>query len=208
MLTTSIENKPLPNTEDINKYIAWNDTLTVNMTGTDGYEFQLSGYNFYLVSQTVYDPHGIRLNTYAQWGPFTWDQQYFTWYDSDSVDYGTTLDTSVIDENPITFNARNYYIGVSVTFGYNSSFASFDDALVNGDGDAYAIFNVDWEDRETSMNALQLVALVITGTLPNVHPVLSFIFGFIGWGIVAAAAYLFFIFILRIVGAVFGGGGA
>lgn len=215
LLSTNAENRAAPSVDDINNLIAWNSTLPLNMTGsTTSHEtFQLNGYNYQVDVFVLGDDTYIHMYTYAQWFFFQWDYDNFRWYDEDSevtdsaFDY--TIKSSTIDnyDVPAIFDARNSRTQIEVTFAYNTTtYASFTSALSNDE--AVMVFNVDWDDRNTGMNALQLVGMVLTGQLPDINPVLSFLFGFIGWAIVAAACYLAFIFTLRIIGAIFGGGGA
>lgn len=200
--------------------IAWNSTTTYTLNYTasavTNIDFQLNGYNYRIMVVGYSEPAHIDVLTYAYWGPFYWDFDSFQWF-KDGVDitqfdeyysyksiYATTVDNY---DNPAKFTIENTKTRATLTFVYDdATYASFNEAL-KADA-ATAVFNVEWDDRNTSMNALQLVGLVLTASLPNIHPALSAIFAFVGWGLIAASAYLAFIFVLRIVGAVFGGGGA
>lgn len=226
--TSNLTNTAAPDVSDVNAIIAWNSTLPVNMTsynpaGYAEYTFELNGYNFLLMTISS-DENYIFIMTYAQWWVFVWDQQPFDWYHSGSLvseplpiiispynigPNAAVIATETIDsyDTPQEFKLKNDHAQFSVTCVYNTTaYDSFDEAVENSE--ASIVFNVDWDDRDTSMNALQLVGMILTGALPNIHPVLSLIFSFIGWSLVAAGAYLIFIFALRIAGAIFGGGGS
>ncbi len=206
-----------PNTLDL---VAWNSTYSLNMTYNAGsvqdHEFELNGYN-YLCS--VFPEKMIHLSTHAEWWIFVWDRDDFVWRDEDNIIQSEpyvyllftweSINSSVIDEydTPAKWNCRNGKTQVQVTTAYNTTaYGNFTAALE--DSAATLVFQVDWHDRNTSMNALQLVGMVLTGSLPDISTELSIVFGVLAWGLVAAGVYMAFIFILRIVGAIFGGGGA
>lgn len=211
-------NEPYSPDADVLDLIAWNSTYVLNMTygaGFQYYDFELNGYNFVVTTFEYNSDDWLAVSTYAKWWVFEWDRQDFTWYNSGvkySEEIAPTLTYQAINDTKIsndtfTFSLKNKYTSTSVTCVWNSSaYASFDAAYE--DDAASLVFNVDWNDRNTGMNALQLVGMVLTGSLPNMDPALSVVFAMISWGLVAAGVYLGFIFVLRIVGAVFGGGGA
>lgn len=220
-----VDEQYLPEPDTL-QLVAWNNTLALNLTyiynDIETFEFDLNGYNYRLCVTTngtsPNDEPVIWMLTYAQWSIFQWDFDYFSWFDNISLtvsqDYSylyierpAIFSTTIDGYDPATFKAKNTKTQCSVTFAYNTTaYGNFTEALKSDD--AQAMFFVDWEDRNTSMNALTLISMLLTGGLPNVDPVLSVVFGFMAWGFVAAAAYMIFIFVLRIVGAIFGGGGA
>lgn len=187
--------------------LAWNDTVVMNITDDNFHYEVINGYNIavYTVSNE------IEIFTYAEWWVFQWDQDGFQWFNQTNIriddNYWLPLADIQNYSNPYKFSIRNTKTRMEVSLMFNSSaYTSYEDAL---DNDALIlVFNLNWEDRNTSLNALSLVALVLTGSLPSVHPVLNGLFAFIGWSFIASGVYLAFIFTLRLVGAVFGGGGA
>lgn len=203
----------------ISDVIAWNNTYIANLTYNPLVDtsntFTLNGYNYGI---NVYPIGSINIHTYASWWIFEWDRDDFQWFMNgvhSSVLYDyignifEVIPTSIIDsfDSPQTFEIKNSKTQATITLVYDTTtYDTFDAALKAND--ASIIFNVDWSDRNTSMNALQLVGMVLTASLPNIHPVLNGLFAVFGWGLVAASTYLAFIFVLRIVGAIFGGGGA
>lgn len=196
-----------PDDVDALSLLAWNSTYTLNVTD-DNFHYQtINGYNVAVLTVS----NEIEMYTYAQWSVFVWDQDGFQWYNRTNVRIDDTFWLSLADiqnySNPYQFQTKNGKTKMAVTISYNdTSYTSFSDALDNDD--LQFTFNLDWEDRNTGLNALSLVAMILTGSLPSVHPVLNGIFAFIGWAFIAAGVYLAFIFTLRLVGAVFGGGGA
>lgn len=206
----SVDPSSTPNA-DIPSIIAWNSTYILNITSHTSQQFVINGYNWEMTS----DDTTLQLGTYSSWWVFTWDYDDCSWYsgvlDLTSQQGFTELKylnvTLLTSDPPTALTCKNDKTEIKVTLTYNSTaYSNYADALDSDD--LKAVFFVDWDDRNTSMNALQLVGLVLTGGLPNIHPALSVVFGFIGWAVVAAAVYLSFIFVLRVVGAVFGGGGA
>lgn len=217
--TSNVQNKNTPNIEKITSFLAWNDTYTLNVTFTGGGDqtFSLSGYNMAINWDA--SPTRLTMGTYAQFWFVVWDWQPFEWYNNDvlvSETYGivsvpVVMMAETVDEyvsgGVAEFEIRNTYTKFEIVCAYNTTaYDSWDEAVL--DDGAVIIFNQQWEDRPTSLNALQLVGMILTGSLPEIHPVLSVLFGLVGWGIIAAGVYLTFIFILRIIGSVFGGGGA
>lgn len=191
--------------------IAWNSTYTLNITSHTSQDFPLNGYNWEMTS----DDTTLQLGTYASWWVFIWDYDDCSWF------YGTADLTEIMEftnlkylnvtgltaDPPVALVCKNSKTEIKVTLTYNSTaFISYADALDSNE--LKAVFFVDWNDRNTSMNAFQLIGMVLTASLPDINPILGIVFGFIGWGLIAAASYLVFIFALRIVGAIFGGGGA
>lgn len=201
--------------------ISWNNTYTINMTDPTTDLFQIGGYNVEVASVILIgippgvDPTAIRMDTYSNWWVFFWDWDYFRWIDPDGLDVSYTnhalgypvIQISTLDNyaNPVQFTAQNGKTKLTVSFSYNSTaYTSFQDAWTSS-GYIYMVFNIDWDDRMTSISALSLIGMLFTASLPSVDPVINLLISFALW---ACTAYLVFIFALRIVGAVFGGGGA
>jgi hypothetical protein len=100
--------------------------------------------------------------------------------------------------------AQNSKTKVSVSFAYNTSaYTCFSDAY--NAHDCAMLIKYDLNDRNTSINALTLISMLFTAQLPMVDPTINLLLAFPLW---ACTSYLIFIFVLRIIGAVFGGGGA
>lgn len=209
---STVENPESPNPV-LTNLVAWNYSTTYNLTYGAYYDFSMDGYEWRLHAGDGIEAF-IELRTNAHFG-FYWDLDYCKFYTEDGRDVsGTTiitgypnLDLGEISEQPIKIICRNTRTQTVMVLSYNTTlYGTYTQALENNG--LSATFHLSWDDRTTSMNGLQLVGMVLTGSLPDIHPILSIVFVFIGWGLVAAASYLAFIFVLRIVGAVFGGGGA
>lgn len=211
---SNLENRPNPDIGDISDIIAWNATYQLNILDGNTHEFSLGGYNYKVDCDVFgYGDH-VWMFTYAEFLFIEWDIDTFRWYYGDSDissplgnNYALYIPDLDVYENPVELNAINGKTKAAVTVSFNASlYSNFSDAYDN-DG-VYLEFNSNWEDRATSLNALQVVNLILVGGLPNLHPALSVILALIGWAVVATTAYLIFIFALRLVGAIFGGGGA
>lgn len=194
--------------------IAWNSSYTQNKTHNAIDYFTLNGYTWYF-EDALLTEH-LTLGTYSTWWIFNYDFDFVRWINTTGYDLSQPQELNGIPElrletftgsSPYEFEAKNGRTSLKITFSYNTTaYASWTEALAASE--LYAIFNADWTDRNTSMNALGVVGLVLTASLPNIDPVVNGVFALIAWGFIAVSIYLVFIFVLRIVGAVFGGGGA
>lgn len=194
--------------------MAWNETYVLNITGTFAYYFQVGGYNIRVEKW----PQGLNIETYDSWWIFVWNFDIFKWF-KNGVEVSTyyhmpigdkwLLEPSQMDSDFASGEGLNYEIKNSKTqLRVN---LAFNTTLFTNPSDAYTgnamglIFNIDFDDRNTSINALNLIGMLFTASIPNVDPTINLLISFPIW---ACTGYLVFIFVLRIIGAVFGGGGA
>ena len=107
------------------------------------------------------------------------------------------------DGEDLAYTLKNDYTMLTVRFAYNTTaYGNVTNAFNNNALET--IFNQDWDDRNTSFNAFSFVGTLLTFNIPAPYP-----FNYIlAAPILAAIVYMLFIFALRLVGAVFGGGGA
>ena len=200
--------------------LAWNSTYILNITGTFEYEFHVGGWN---VRVEKWDNHwstdGFFMETYDAWWIFNWNFDQFKWF-KEGTDVSifaeippapsqwripiSRLDLDFANGKSLTYQAKNTKTQWDISFNFNSSkFAKPSDALYGNE--MYMFFELDFNDRSTSINALSFIGGIFTFSLPG----LPFIPNLILWLMIfPAAMYLVFIFVLRIIGAVFGGGGA
>lgn len=188
--------------------LAWNTTYTVNLTYPDVQEFSLNGFNYELYTLEFESEPQIILGTFAEWGPFKWDSESFDWYYSGNLVSHNNgfMQSSVIDEydTPAAFTLTNSKTSIEIATAYDSgSYASFQAALEADD--AFLVFQTDWDERDSSLNAFQLLGMIYTASLPGLDPLTNYFITIPLW---IATIYLAFIFVLRLIGAVFGGGGA
>jgi hypothetical protein len=88
-------------------------------------------------------------------------------------------------------------------FGWSTSYTDATDAY---DNHALWLYLEAGLDRNnTALNGWSLIQSVLFFNIPNVEPMISYIMGIPIW---ICVAYLAVIMVLRIAGAIFGGGGA
>jgi hypothetical protein len=224
---TQIGEQAGPNSVSIpTDLLSWNSSLTVNLTGPAGeYSFTLAGWNYRIDAFTLMY-NRIAMSTYATWWIFQWDFDYFKWYkDGVLVSYPGTyyppyyqtqtypgdfvfpiqqLDTDFYNNETLSYEAKNGKTATTVFFSYNSTTYSIP-SLAYEAGALSLTFLVDFDDRNTSINVLNFIGAIFSFSMPGIDSRLLFI---LMLPIIAATAYLVFIFVLRIAGAIFGGGGA
>jgi len=200
--------------------------------------FEVGGWNLraYIDKPYGVNAYYIELETYDKFevlGLTLWEHghQDFTWYNSsnqrvsrndigfmaplgsyypeviglDQLGYDYIFGNSSSSMNNLQYNIKNSHTKLTVSFGFNNTL--YDSPLtcfING-GNLDLCFQIQWSDRNTSMNALDFISAMFSFRLPDVEPTVQ---AMIMAPILGALMYLTFIFILRIVGAVFGGGGA
>jgi len=194
--------------------MAWNETYILNITDTFAYTFQIGGWNIRVEKW----PEGLHIETYDSWWVFVWNFDGFKWF-KDGIEVSQYYDFPAIDRwliepsqldddfasgKGLAYKIRNSKTEMDVSFAFNeTAFDTPSDAYVGND--IRLIFNLDFDDRNTSINALNLIGMLFTASIPNVDPTINLLISFPIW---ACTGYLVFIFVLRIIGAVFGGGGA
>lgn len=197
--------------------LSWNSSLTVNLTHAVGFAgwqdtFRLNGFNYiittyesgqYATSQT------IKLQTCAELGDFLiiWAEESMIWYDTDNKIVSLSsevIETSIIDDyaTPAQFTLQNGQTSITATCVYdNTTYSSFDDALTNDA--ASLVFETELDYTNSNLNAFQLIGMLYTASLPGLDPLINYLITIPLW---IATIYLAFIFILRLTGALFGGG--
>jgi hypothetical protein len=200
--------------------IAWNETYTLNLTHAmpPPFEFQIGGWN---VMAQKYDSPGLSIETYDAWWIFMWNLDPFKWYHNgvevsisgSTIAYGQMyfITPSQLDSDfaakgvsGLKYTIKNTRTQMDVTFAFNTTKYATPSLAYLGN-EISLIFDLNWNERNTSVNALAFISGIFTFSLPG----LPFIPNLILWLIIfPAAMYLAFIFVLRVIGAVFGGGGA
>lgn len=205
-----------------NDLLAWNESLTLTL-GPGGLPknvtyFQVAGWNAYIqcYDTTYFGENRMEMATYDAWWIFKWNFQEFRWY-KDSEEVSTydspyyflalpTLNSDYTAEgmNGLQYQAKNSLTTFTVSFAFNDTTYASPNAAFAGN-ELYAHFNVDFSDRNTSINVIALLGGIFTFSLPGFDPTMQLV---IMIPIYAAFAYIIFIVVLRVIGAVFGGGGA
>jgi hypothetical protein len=171
------------------------------------WEFTLGGHQLqlsYVIPNATSYNYGFYLwHIYYEWWIFPADHK-MTFYDG-NVDMGTDILATQLTENQIILRAKCSHLFVDVGFAYNDTlYSSFTNAWDHGA--VYALFGIEFDQVNTSYNAMGLISNILFFSLPEETPVI--IKAIISIPIWVAVGYLVFIFILRTIGAVFGGGGA
>lgn len=206
--------------------LAWNSTYQqpINDTLGSNYPFDLGGWHFRLSywlpgASTKY----VSMETYDFFLFFSYNIEDMSWYDAENnlksgyyeVSYHidkTAILLSVMDSDyatgglgALSYKVQNSKTRLTLNFWFDTTtYDNCTDALTSG-GTIYMLVGQDFADRNTSINALSFISGIFTFNLPG----LPFVINLIIWlSMFPALIYLAFIFILRIIGAVFGGGGA
>lgn len=145
------------------------------------------------------------VHIWTEW--FIWPSDHrLTIYTKTGVSQGDSLTLEEIGTtNPVAFKGKCDHTTYHFSLGYNStSYSSFETAWDAGE---VALFvGVNFDDVNTSYNAFDLIGTLLFFAFPVETPLMIKII--LAIPIWACVSYLIFIFILRAIGAVFGGGGA
>jgi len=106
--------------------------------------------------------------------------------------------------NGLRYTVRCKHLQLDYYFSFNETL--YDDPTNALQNDALWILSaMDFDQASTSYNAWNLVAMLLTFQIPQVHWIINALLSF---GLWACIAYLAYILVLRAIGAIFGGGGA
>lgn len=194
--------------------LAWNETYILNITDTFEYLIEIGAWD---VRVEKWDStKSFYMETYNYWSIFNWNMDPFYWY-KDNVDvthdYGyptpsreridiSQLDADFAANKTLEYKAKNTRTEFSVTFGFNST--KYDEPHDAYDGDEMQmIFGVAWDERDSNVNAIGFISGLFTFSLPGVPIYVS---ALIWVMLFPPLAYLTFIFVIKVIGAVFGGG--
>jgi len=193
--------------------LSWNETYTHNLTG-QWKNFVIGGWNVRVFEWQ----NAIEIYTYDYWWRIEWNHDWFAWYKNGKEvsekfymydEEGIWIKLLQIDKDfnkskKLQYDLRNSRTKMIVTFAFNTTAYALPSMAYNAH-DAFLIFNIKFDDRNTSVNALNMIGMLFTASLPGVNPILNYLIAIPLW---ICSLYLVFIFVLRIIGAVFGGGGA
>jgi len=187
---------------------------TVNLTLDDSGEFRYGSYWYPIVVG------GHNLEVIDEQEPELWVRHYWyfwifptahhfmSWSNKMGESRGDSLLPSELDsdyeEGNIKYRVSCNDFQMDIFFGFNETlYSSPSEAWENND--LRVLFAVEFDQVNTSINAWSLISMLLFFQLPDIHWVINVFIALPFW---IAFAYLAFIFILRTVGAVFGGGGA
>lgn len=128
-------------------------------------------------------------------------------YDHNGVNLGTLLNVSDIEDNSLDnytsrFNVKCEHLSYTAIFAYNATlYGNFTHAW---DYHGLNVFcGISFDQVSTSYNAFDLIGKLLFWQLPEVETHVNAIISLPIW---ASICYLVYIFILRTIGAIFGGG--
>lgn len=211
-------NRGITPNEGLNAYrmLGWNNSKDITiLSGGNANETQVKGYNVYMsTSSGVIDPV-ILGETYASWWIIVWDVDYFKWYLQNGTDVSnylinpriaiSMLDALYAENYSMVFSLVNSHVSLTGAFTWNTG-------TYAKPSDAYAVdalhlgFETSFDDTGSSINAWNLLtSILFFQYIPSVPIYMSAMIAVPIW---VCIGYLVFIFILRMIGVVFGGGGA
>jgi len=197
--------------------MAWNTTYVANLTDPSAeYTFVLSGWNIRVKATSIVLTTGqISMQTYASWWVFEWDKDVFKWYKDgvlksqinilisyDEFLSMDTLDADYVENTTISYTAKNSHTSMIVAFTFNfTDYATPSEAYA--DGALSMVFDVEFSERNTSLNILGFISQLFTFSLPGTPWAVNTLLWLM---IFPATFYLCFIVVLKVIGAIFGGG--
>jgi len=199
-------------TDNLDSYgvIAWNQTETLQLLDAGGINYTtLKGYNIAIASTG--SSASLFGWTYAEWWGFTWAIDYFQWNHRNGSLIATQffpvslLDSMATDNEPLEFQLKNSHAWFNIYFTYNTTTYASPSLALAGDA-LYMNFHAGFDEMGSQINAWTLLTGVLFfQPIAGIPYYLSLLIAFPIW---ICLAYLIFIFVLRMIGAVFGGGGA
>lgn len=180
--------------------IYWIKDLTVG-----GHELSVRFIDF---NNTPTAREDIYIYHFWWWWIFQTGSHQPDWINKNGVNYGGGIYLSELDgdyagnTDDLRYTLQCDHFNINVFFGFNTTrWATPSDAYNHEE--LAILFGVEWSQVNTSINAWDLVAMILFFGLPDVHWVIDAIIHIPIW---IAEAYLAFILILRAIGAIFGGG--
>jgi hypothetical protein len=218
-----------PTNENFYSLLGTNDTLEYNLTGSS-HDFgnkDFGGWHIDLQEVNVAGEPELWLQVADAWYSYFYNREDFIWYDVQNTRKSTTMYFTPFDAYPadhelmrITVINTDYLSGnVSGLIYYArcsrttmKTMFYFDTTLYVNVTDAYSnaklrmVVGIDFNERNTQINAWSIIGAFLTFQLiPNCELTLALLIEIPLW---FAELYVVFIMVLRIRGAVFGGGGA
>jgi len=108
------------------------------------------------------------------------------------------------DKEKLSYTIQCSHFQMKGFFGYNDTLYSSPSQAWDHHG-LWILLGINFDQMSTGFNAFNLIGMLLFFQLPMVHPIINYIIAVPIW---VCIIYLSFIFILRALGAIFGGGGA
>lgn len=135
------------------------------------------------------------------------------WFTEDGISRGEELSPTEADTDFDTnINASSYVVRCEhfyfdALLTYNTSlYTDFEDAIDNTG--LYMVCGITWDQQGTSHDAWSIISGVLLFDLPGTLADNIWVYALVSVPLWLAGIYMTFIFVLRVVGAIFGGGGA
>lgn len=178
------------------------------------HSFTLGGWNLCFrswKSQPLVPVAHICSYGYSSWWFFTWDYKKYDWFDENGVNYGDELTFAELDsiwnkqkekENEtMTFITKSQSCQIMVYFGWNTTeYSKPSDAL--NDNAMDVLYCIGMDQLNTSLNAWDVVGMLLFFQLPNVHWVINVL---INIPIYIIIAYLSYVLIIKVIPFIAGG---
>jgi len=181
---------------------------TYNFTVTQGIveSFALGGWNIRFKSHSVAEQ--MWCYTYDSLWVFEWNYNQFKWFDTQGVQQsvwgwspdGLSQEHELLawselndnwdeDTNECRWRIANSGTQLTVYFGFDQTlYSNPEDALDNNALEA--LFCISMDEVNTSLNAWNLVAMLLFFQLPDVHPAINAIMAIPLWITIAYLAYI------------------
>ncbi len=190
-------------------YYAYTEIVNLTTDSYTEYWLSLGGWNI-----RIFHWHSnefISIETYDSWWIFKWNFEPFQWHDSQGVDktdtyfyidhieYGVTyynLDYAYQTYNSSgKWNLKNSRTQISVYLGFDIETYWLPSQALNA-GNCSLLLAVSFDKVNTSINAWNLIGMLLFFQMPNIHPVINAIIAIPLW---VAIAYLIYILILKVI---------
>jgi len=171
--------------------------------GTGGHDLNL----YYRIANSSYPLDMYVRHAFGEW----WGWVYFhdlEWINGAGTSRSFRLEVTELNadfENErANYKVECSHLFIRVYFGYNDTLYSTPEEAWNYHG-LNVMIGIDFDQTSTGYNAWSLIGALLFFQLPEIHWIVNALIAIPLW---LCISYLCFIFILRAIGAIFGGGGA
>jgi len=207
----------------------WNNTNGTVLNHADGSTItaKLAGKDIKIYSlQKGIFPSIVQIDTFDVWGygsPINYQTnfEHMTWYNDSAMRNGvsinvftilggeiwhgisiTLLDTMYTANNSLSFTISNSRLTTTIAFAFNTTAFSIPSGAWNNNALAIT-FNTSFDEQGSALGAFQLITGLLFWNLPGVPVEIYALISFVIW---PPIIYVAAIWILRIIGSIFGGG--
>jgi hypothetical protein len=171
-------------------------------------DWSLGGYDWKFIAS--FDVNSLDLSKKNYWWIIPIGSTTMKWRSTDGIEYGIHLTKQILDTEYSKGKGIKFLcegigepsVGCSFYFAFNNSKYTLPSKAWEND-ELYALQAMSFDQVNTSTNAWDLIRQIMFFQMPDVHPAINAIIAIPIW---VATVYIAFILILRVVGAIFGGG--